>query len=811
MINKLQQIFLGSLRRQMIIGMTLIVTLMMGLFAWNTTQRQQTIKVEQYENQAIVLAETLAISSAIWIASRDISGIQEIVNGVSHYPNLTHAIVIGLHGQILAHSDRSKVGTYLHDFSQGNDILQMKYSPDSIGVTKAIILANQKIGWVMINLDKHTYLAELTQIKINSIFYVLSTILFGILFTSVASRYLTRRFNIIQKVADEVQAGATHLRVNMKGNDEAASLAKQFDSMLDSLALREAQLTMFYSLDLVGLTVTSSDKGWVSINACLCTMLEYTEEQLQELTWVDLTHPDDLEADMTQFTKLLASEIEGYSLEKRFISRTGKVIPTMLVVRCVRKKNGAIDYVMAMVQDISKQKEDAIQIERLAYFDPLTKLPNRRLLDDRLKQALIHSERSGHYGALLFLDLDNFKMLNDTLGHDIGDMLLQQVANRLVTISRKGDTVTRFGGDEFVILLESLHANAVIAATEIKAIAANILQTIIQPYNIAGHCYSTSTSIGASFFSGNKTSPDELLKQADISMYQAKKSGRNAFCFFDPQMESIIINRVQLERDLLFALESKQFELYYQIQMYSSEVPLGAEALIRWLHPQRGIVLPLDFIPLAEDTGIIIEIGKWVIESACMQLNTWQKNINTSGLSLSINVSAKQFHQANFVDIIKMNIDKYNINPRLLKIELTESILLNNIEAIINKMNTLASIGIQFSLDDFGTGYSSLQYLKKLPLHQLKIDQSFVSDLGVDTNDKTIVKTIISMAHSLGLNVIAEGVETSQQQQYLISQGCTHFQGYLFSQPVPISEFALLLPQPDKLPVECVALALSKR
>lgn len=811
MINKLQQIFLGSLRRQMIIGMTLIVTLMMGLFAWNTTQRQQTIKVEQYENQAIVLAETLAISSAIWIASRDISGIQEIVNGVSHYPNLTHAIVIGLHGQILAHSDRSKVGTYLHDFSQGNDILQMKYSPDSIGVTKAIILANQKIGWVMINLDKHTYLAELTQIKINSIFYVLSTILFGILFTSVASRYLTRRFNIIQKVADEVQAGATHLRVNMKGNDEAASLAKQFDSMLDSLALREAQLTMFYSLDLVGLTVTSSDKGWVSINACLCTMLEYTEEQLQELTWVDLTHPDDLAADVEQFTKLLANEIDGYSLEKRFISRTGKVISTMLVVRCVRKKNGNVDYVMAMVQDISKQKEDAIQIERLAYFDPLTKLPNRRLLDDRLKQALILSERSNHYGALLFLDLDNFKTLNDTLGHDIGDMLLQQVANRLITIMRKGDTVSRFGGDEFVILLESLHINTVMAATEVKAIAANILNSINQSYNIAGHSYSTSTSIGAALFLGLKTTSDELLKQADISMYQAKKSGRNAFCFFDPQMESILINRVELERDLLFALEHNQFQLYYQVQVDSSNTPIGVEALIRWINPKRGIVSPLDFIPLAEDTGIILNIGQWVLESACIQLKAWQENNSTAGLSLSINVSARQFHQADFVEIIKNCIDKYSINPSLLKIELTESILLNNIETIIHKMNTLATMGIQFSLDDFGTGYSSLQYLKKLPLHQLKIDQSFVSDLGVDTNDKTIVKTIISMAHSLGLNVIAEGVETSQQQQYLISQGCTHFQGYLFSQPVPISEFALLLPQPDKLPVECVALALSKR
>ncbi|WP_434931888.1 EAL domain-containing protein [Shewanella sp. HL-SH5] len=798
MIKKLQQILVGSLHRQMVAGMTITVILVMGLFIWNTTQHQQTIKIQQYKEQAIALADTLSSSSAILISSRDFDGLQEIVSALSHYPDLKHAIVIGLQGQVLAHTDPSQVGAHIKTLPNDIETQHVKYSKNSIEFAKAIILVERKVGWVIIDLTKKTYLEEIMQIKIYSFFYVLAAIFFGVLITTLASRYLTRRLHIIQKVADKVQTGSTHLRVNMQGDDEAASLAKHFDKMLDSLALREAQLASFYSLDLVGLTVTSADKGWVSINSCLCTMLEYTEEQLKALTWVDLTHPDDLAADLEQFTKLLANEIDGYSLEKRFISRTGKVISTMLVVRCVRKTNGNVDYVMAMVQDISKQKEDAIQIERLAYFDPLTKLPNRRLLDDRLKQALILSERSNHYGALLFLDLDNFKTLNDTLGHDIGDMLLQQVANRLITIMRKGDTVSRFGGDEFVILLESLHINAVMAATEVKAIAANILNSINQSYNIAGHSYSTSTSIGAALFLGHKTTSDELLKQADISMYQAKKSGRNAFCFFDPQMESILINRVELERDLLFALEHNQFQLYYQVQVDSSNTPIGVEALIRWINPKRGIVSPLDFIPLAEDTGIILNIGQWVLESACIQLKAWQENNSTAGLSLSINVSARQFHQADFVEIIKNSIDKYSINPSLLKIELTESILLNNIETIIHKMNTLATMGIQFSLDDFGTGYSSLQYLKTLPLHQLKIDQSFVRDLGVDTNDKTIVKTIISMAHSLGLNVIAEGVETVPQQQYLVSQGCTHFQGYLFSRPVPITQFDILFTQATK-------------
>jgi diguanylate cyclase (GGDEF)-like protein/PAS domain S-box-containing protein len=799
MFKTLQQLILGTLRRQMIIGMTIIVTLMMGLFVWDTTQRQQTIKIEQYQNQAIALADSLATSSAIWVASRDFSGLQEIVDGVSRYPNLNDAMVLGLRGQIQAHTNKGKVGLYITELPEDDDIQQMKILTKSINVTRAIMLSDRKIGWVIIRLDRNNYLEEIQQIKIKSILYALTAIFFGVFITTIASRYLTRRLYIIQRVADEVEAGANHLRVNMQGTDEAALLAKQFDSMLDSIAVREAQLASFYSLDLVGLTITSPEKGWISINSCLCNMLEYSEQELQKMTWADLTHPDDLEADVEQFTKLLANEIEGYSLEKRFISRTDKIITTLLVVRCARKDDGSVDYVMAMVQDISKQKTDAIQIEQLAYFDPLTQLPNRRLLHDRLKQALLHSDHSLHYGALLFLDLDNFKTLNDTLGHDMGDMLLQQVAKRLVKVVREGDTVTRFGGDEFVILLENLSSDAAIATVEIKAIANKVLETINYPYKINGRTYISSTCIGVSLFLGHKTNIDELLKQADIAMYQAKKSGRNVFCFFDPQMQSTLTNRVELEHDLTYALEHQQFQLYYQVQVDTSNKCIGAEALIRWIHPERGVISPFHFIPLAEDTGMIIEMGKWVLETACMQLNSWQKNKETSTLSLSINVSAKQFHQVDFVEVVKKAIDTHDVNPERLKIELTESLLLNNVDEIIYKMNSLAKMGIQFSLDDFGTGFSSLQYLKNLPLNQLKIDQSFVQDLNINNSDKVIVKTIISMAHSLGLNVIAEGVENEEQRQYLKSKGCTNFQGYLFGKPVPISEFENILAQVSPL------------
>lgn len=792
MLEKLHTLFLGSLRRQLIFGVTLTVALTMALFVWNVTDRQQTLEMHQHEKQALALADSLAISSAIWVASRDFSGLQEIVEGVSLYPHLNYAVVLGFQGQVLAHTDRHKVGLFISELPREAVDQSVQLTATMIAVTKSIVLADRTIGWVRIGLDRKSYLDGIKKIQRNGLFYALAAILFAALFTSLASHYLTRRLYIIQQVADEVQTDA-NLRVVMSGNDEAAQLARQFNKMLDSLTQRKAQLASFYSLDLVGLTITSPEKCWISINRCLCEMLGYSEQELQEMTWTQLTHPDDLAADNEQFNKLLAQEIDGYSLEKRFITRTGKVIPTRLVVRGIRNGDGSIDYVMAMVEDLSQNKADAIKIEQLAFFDSLTLLPNRRLLHDRLHQALVSSARNNHHGAVLFLDLDHFKTLNDTLGHDMGDLLLQQVAERLIGCVREGDTVCRFGGDEFVVLLEGLSKNLITAATETKDIANKILGSLNQPHIVAKYTYASSTSIGATLFLAHDASYDELLKQADIAMYQAKGDGRNGLRFFDPQMQVDINERVTLERDLHYALAHQQFQLYFQLQVDSSNKPFGAEALIRWLHPERGLIAPTAFIATAEDTGIIIDIGRWVIEAACAQLKLWQQDATTAELSLSVNVSAKQFHQIYFIEYVMQAVQNYDINPKLLKFELTESLLLNNIDDIIAKMNVLADIGIQFSLDDFGTGYSSLQYLKQLPLYQLKIDQSFVRELGIDRNDEAIVNTIISMAHSLGLSVIAEGVDKEAQRQYLLKLGCTQFQGYLFSKPMPIAEFNALL------------------
>jgi diguanylate cyclase (GGDEF)-like protein len=399
-------------------------------------------------------------------------------------------------------------------------------------------------------------------------------------------------------------------------------------------------------------------------------------------------------------------------------------------------------------------------------------------------------------GALLFIDMDNFKTLNDTLGHDIGDLLLQQVASRLEACVRESDTVARIGGDEFVIMLENLNEKSSEAAIQAKAIGEQIIKSLNQPYQLKTFEYQCTPSIGATLFSEQDcTSIDNLLKQADIAMYQAKAMGRNTLRFFDPSMQAAVLTRANLENELRQGLKELQFMLYYQPQVDKMGQISGVEALLRWRHPQQGLVSPGEFILLAEETGLIMPLGQWVLETACSQLVQWESQAETTHLTIAVNVSVRQFRQTDFAEQIIATLNRIGANPAKLKIELTESLLAWDVQDIIIKMNKLRDYGISFSLDDFGTGYSSLYYLKQLPLDQLKIDQSFVRDIMVDVNDAAIAKMIIALATSIGLAVIAEGVENLEQRNYLITLGCHHFQGYLFGKPEPIEKIEALLKQ----------------
>jgi diguanylate cyclase (GGDEF)-like protein/PAS domain S-box-containing protein len=452
----------------------------------------------------------------------------------------------------------------------------------------------------------------------------------------------------------------------------------------------------------------------------------------------------------------------------------------------VQDEIGRPQSILAIKTDITQRKAAEREIQYLAFYDPLTRLPNRQLLMDRLQHALERSARSDSEGALLFIDLDNFKTINDTLGHDMGDLLLQQVAGRLVACVRKSDTVARLGGDEFVVMLENLGVTPDVAAERVKATGEKILAALNQPYLFERYEHYSTPSIGVSLFKDHRDSIGELLKRADLAMYQAKAAGRNTLRFFDPAMQAAVSARAALEADLRQGLREREFLLHYQPQFDGDGAMTGVEALLRWEHPGRGLVSPEEFIPLAEETGLILCLGQWVLETACTQLAAWSARTETAHFCMAVNVSARQFRHPNFMDMVLSVLDRTGADPCKLKLELTESVLVDNADDTIAKMSALKEKGIGFLLDDFGTGYSSLAYLKRLPLDALKIDRSFVSDVPTDPNDGAIARTIMALANSLGLAVIAEGVETVAQRDFLARHGCHAYQGYLFSRPLPV-------------------------
>jgi diguanylate cyclase (GGDEF)-like protein/PAS domain S-box-containing protein len=480
--------------------------------------------------------------------------------------------------------------------------------------------------------------------------------------------------------------------------------------------------------------------------------------------------------------------------------KNGEIYPEWLTITAVYDDQHRVANYVATLTDITFRKQAEDEIKHLAFFDPLTGLPNRRLMTDRLRHALAVADRHRRHGALMLLDLDNFKNLNDTLGHDAGDQLLVEVARRLEGCMRDGDTVARLGGDEFVVILESLNEDHV-AAMQTESVAVKILANLNQPYEIevseivAGKSirvsrqHQCSASIGIALFDNQEVAAEELLKRADTAMYEAKAAGRDTLCFFDHGMQAVLSARAALESELRHAIVDEQFVVYYQPQVDASGRVTGAESLVRWQHPKRGMVSPAEFIPVAEDTGLILPIGFWVLHQSCQRLADWAKVPEFAHLTLAVNISARQFNMPHLVDEVLSLVEATGAPADRLKLELTESLLLKNTDDVIAKMNELRGHGVRFSLDDFGTGYSSLSYLKALPLDQLKIDQSFVRDVLTDPNDAAIARTIVALADALGLSVIAEGVETDEQRALLGAAGCPHYQGYLFSRPVPIADF----------------------
>ncbi|MGZ8187735.1 MAG: EAL domain-containing protein [Methylosarcina sp.] len=538
-----------------------------------------------------------------------------------------------------------------------------------------------------------------------------------------------------------------------------------------------------------GIMITDRNAKILRINKSFTEITGYSQEQIEGQTPSILKSGlHDSEFYCGLWNRLITEgRFEGEIWNRRM---NGEIYPQWQTISAVKNDSGEITHYVSVFSDITEKKDAENKIHALAFYDPLTGLPNRRLLLDRFDHELTVAKRNEKFGAILFLDLDHFKLLNDTQGHLVGDQLLIQVANRLSSVLRKEDTPARLGGDEFVVLLHAQSESLSIAAEHTLTVAEKVREKLTEPFSLDHYQHQLSPSIGIALFPAEQEeTPDKILQQADIAMYRSKTNGRNTISFFHPAMQQAANNRVNLELNIRTSLENERFFLYYQPQVRADGTVSGAEALVRWHHPDKGLLTPKDFIPIAEESGIILEIGTWVLEEACRQVRSWL-DAGVPSPHVSINISARQFRQKNFVNQVKEAIQKTGISADLIGIELTESLMIADIEETIAKMKALKELGVAIAIDDFGTGYSSLMYLKQLPIDVLKIDRGFIKDILNNTNDTVITETIISMAHHLNLRVIAEGVETSHQLDFLKRKGCYHFQGYYFSPPISPIQYA---------------------
>jgi diguanylate cyclase (GGDEF)-like protein/PAS domain S-box-containing protein len=652
------------------------------------------------------------------------------------------------------------------------------------------------LGYVSVVMSKAALSETATDIFIANMATSFSFALMFLLLIRILTNHMTRPLNQLSAAMGRATAGETQVRAELEGPKDIADMSHAFNTMMSVLEERAEALSVAaiaFEIE-EGMIVTDSNEVIIRVNRVFTELTGYSADEAigKSLSMLKSDYKD------AEFYERMWDVLHRFNYWQGEIwnrRKNGEVYPEWLTITAVVGTDGSITNYVCAFSDITERKLAEDKIHNLAFYDPLTQLPNRRLLSDHLQQAVSTCARNQTSAALLFIDLDNFKILNDTRGHDIGDLLLVEVAERLRTCIRDGDTLARLGGDEFVVLLEELNSDRTEAAMQARRVGEKMLKAVGRPYMLKDIEEHSSSSIGIALFAKHNQKPEDSLKHADTAMYAAKKAGRNTLRFFDPAMQEALEIRSQLEAGIRRALQNHEFKLHYQVQVDSHQNYVGAEALIRWVHPERGLISPARFIPIAEDTGLILSIGVWVLQSACEQLKAWENNPLARDLTLAVNVSARQFRQAGFVKHVSDTIAQTGINPARLKLELTESTILDNVNDTIAKMKALKSIGVRFSMDDFGTGYSSLAYLTQLPLDQLKIDQSFVRNIGMTSTDSMIIQTIIGMANNLGIEVIAEGVETKTQHDFLWGSGCKLYQGYLFGKPVPMDELLAMLRQ----------------
>ena len=770
--------------------------------SWQSNKRVRADLIEQGQR----ITENLAHQSALALIYSSGDNATEAVNATMAFPGVVGVEIRNAKGGILLRRGNVNSGEFIaeHDYTKGLQaaaILNTEsksawnfgapvYSQASTDSPFSDASTPEFLGNVSVVMSKAAMDKMTSDIFIANLITSLSFALLFLFLIRILTRNVARPLESLSASMERAQMGESHVRAMPGGPKNIAKMAHAFNNMMSVLEAREADLTIAaiaFETD-EGMMVTDENARIIRVNQAFTRLTGYTlKDAIGKNPSILKSDRQDDEFYQRMWTSLRINKSwQGEIWNRR---KSGEVYPEWLNITAVVDKSGKVTNYVSTFVDFTERKKAENEIHHLAFYDPLSQLPNRRLLLDRLRQAVANSARNQTGGALLFIDLDNFKTLNDTKGHGVGDLLLIEVAKRLRDCVREGDTLSRFGGDEFVLLLEGLSTQMAQAAVQAGDVGEKVLDALRQPFILEGSEFHSSSSMGITLFFNYQQKLDELLKQADTAMYAAKKSGRNTLRFFDPTMQEGLEIRARLEAGVREALRKQEFVLYYQMQVNHSGIIFGAEVLLRWAHPEQGLISPLEFIPLAEETGLIIPLGTWVLEKSCERIKAWEANPLTRDLKLAVNVSARQFRQADFVSKVTEVLNQTGINPSLLKLELTESIVLNDVTDTINKMQILKQIGVSFSMDDFGTGYSSLAYLTQLPLNQLKIDQSFVRNIGTKATDATIIQTIIGMANNLGMAVIAEGVETQAQRDFLEEMGCLHYQGYLFGQPVPIEEF----------------------
>lgn len=775
--------------------------------SWQSNERVRLNLLEQGQR----ITENLASQSALALIYGSADNASEAVKATMAFPGVIGVEIHDVNHQALLRSGKVDAGEFPGALEQtawtdATAVLNAESSkawrfeapvythPSADSPFNVQQTSPELLGHVSVVVSKAALVQTATDIFIVNITTSFSFALLILILVRFLTSRMTRPLNQLSASMERAKAGETEVRAILHGPKDIADMAHAFNSMMKVLEEREAALSVAaiaFEIE-EGMIVTDSDEVVIRVNRVFTKLSGYSADEAIGKN-LSMLKSDRDEAEYYPRMREILHRDNFWQGEIWNQRKNGECYPEWLTITAVIGKDGKITNYICAFFDITERKLAEEKIHNLAFYDPLCQLPNRRLLFDRLHQAVTTSARNKTCAGLLFIDLDNFKILNDTRGHDIGDMLLIEVAHRLRASIRESDTLARLGGDEFVVLLEGLSPDRAEAAVQAREVAEKILLDIHQPYMLKAIEHFTTASIGISLFANYRQNLDDLLKQADTAMYAAKKAGRNTLRFFDPAMQEALEMRSQLEAGIRKSLPRQEFKLYYQIQVDSRNHPIGAEALIRWEHPEQGLISPAEFIPVAEDTGLIVPLGQWVLLTACTQLKEWEKNPLTQELTLAVNVSARQFRQPGFVRQVGEVIEQSSIDPSRLKLELTESTVLENVLDTIDKMHGLKAMGVRFSMDDFGTGYSSLAYLTQLPLDQLKIDQSFVRNIGTKSTDAMIIQTIIGMANNLGIEVIAEGVETDAQRDFLWKAGCRLYQGYLFGRPVPMKEFTALL------------------